>query len=83
MLILITGADGFIGENLQLHLAERKDVLVPVKDATALAHAIECLHLDPGWARQLGLVVKVRAIAEFVQPIVIAKTLGVDGELVG
>ena len=28
MRILITGADGFIGKNLQLHLAERKDVQV-------------------------------------------------------
>ena len=28
MKILITGADGFIGKNLQLHLAERKDVEV-------------------------------------------------------
>ena len=28
MEILITGADGFIGKNLQLHLAERKDVQV-------------------------------------------------------
>ena len=28
MKILITGADGFIGKNLQLHLAERKDVQV-------------------------------------------------------
>lgn len=28
MLVLITGANGFIGKNLQLHLAERKDVEV-------------------------------------------------------
>jgi UDP-2-acetamido-2,6-beta-L-arabino-hexul-4-ose reductase len=28
MRVLITGADGFIGKNLQLHLAERKDVQV-------------------------------------------------------
>ena len=28
MHILITGADGFIGKNLRLHLAERKDVQV-------------------------------------------------------
>ena len=28
MKILITGADGFIGQNLRLHLAERKDVQV-------------------------------------------------------
>ena len=28
MKVLVTGADGFIGKNLQLHLAERKDVEV-------------------------------------------------------
>jgi UDP-2-acetamido-2,6-beta-L-arabino-hexul-4-ose reductase len=28
MKVLITGANGFIGKNLQLHLAERKDVQV-------------------------------------------------------
>ncbi len=28
MKILITGANGFMGKNLQLHLAERKDVEV-------------------------------------------------------
>ena len=28
MKILITGANGFVGKNLQLHLAERKDVTV-------------------------------------------------------
>jgi UDP-2-acetamido-2,6-beta-L-arabino-hexul-4-ose reductase len=26
--VLITGANGFVGKNLQLHLAERKDVQV-------------------------------------------------------
>ena len=28
MKVLITGANGFVGKNLQLHLAERKDVQV-------------------------------------------------------
>ena len=28
MRVLITGANGFVGKNLQLHLAERKDVQV-------------------------------------------------------
>ena len=26
--VLVTGADGFVGKNLQLHLADRKDVQV-------------------------------------------------------
>ena len=34
---------------------EVNGLLVPVKDATALANAIERLHLDPAWARQLSL----------------------------
>jgi len=36
---------------------------------------------DPAWARELGLAVRERAIAEFDKRIVIAKTLGVYGEL--
>ena len=62
---------------------EVNGLLVPVKDATALVNAIERLHLDPVWARQLGLVARARAIAEFDERIVIEKTLGVYGELVG
>ncbi len=62
---------------------EVNGLLVQVKDATALANAIERLHLDPVWARQLGLAARVRAIAEFDERIVIEKTLGVYGELVG
>ncbi len=61
---------------------EVNGLLVPVKDATALANAIERLHLDPAWARQLGLAARERAIAEFDERIVIAKTLAVYGELV-
>ena len=36
MQILITGADGFIGKNLQLHLSERKDVQVGIKGTLPL-----------------------------------------------
>jgi glycosyltransferase involved in cell wall biosynthesis len=61
---------------------EVNGLLVPVKDATALANAIERLHLDPVWARQLGLAARKRAIAEFDERIVIEKTLGVYEELV-
>lgn len=56
-------------------------LLVPVKDAPALAGAIERLHLDPAWARQLGLAARARALREFDEKIVIRKTLAVYGEL--
>jgi glycosyltransferase involved in cell wall biosynthesis len=56
-------------------------LLVPVKDAQALANAIERLHLDPAWARQLGLAARARALREFDEKIVIRKTLAVYGEL--
>jgi len=58
-------------------------LLVPVKDAKALASAIERLHLDPVWARQLGLAARARALREFDEKIVISKTLAVYGELLG
>jgi len=48
-----------------------------------LTHAIERLHLDPAWARQLGLAARARAVAEFDERIVIAKPLAVYAELVG
>ena len=56
-------------------------LLVPVKDAQALASAIERLHKDPVWARQLGLAARARALREFDEKIVIRKTLAVYGEL--
>lgn len=58
-------------------------LLVPVKDATALANAIERLHHDPALARQLGLAARARALREFDERIVIRQTLAVYGELVG
>ena len=58
-------------------------LLVPVKDAKALASAIERLHLDPVLARQLGLAARARALREFDEKIVISKTLAVYGELLG
>ena len=54
---------------------------MPVKDATALANAVERLHLEPAWARQLGLAARTRAVNEFDERIVIAKTLAVYAEL--
>ena len=56
-------------------------LLVPVKDAKALASAIERLHLDPAWARELGLAARARALREFDEKIVISKTLAVYREL--
>ena len=56
-------------------------LLVAVKDAGALARAIERLHQNPGWARQLGLAARQRAVAEFDERIVIEKTLAVYSEL--
>ena len=58
-------------------------LLVPVKDAKALASAIERLHLDPVWARELGLAAWARALREFDEKIVIRKTLAVYQELLG
>lgn len=56
-------------------------LIVPVKDARALACAIERLHLNPTWARQLGLAARQRALAEFDERIVIEQTLAVYREL--
>jgi glycosyltransferase involved in cell wall biosynthesis len=56
-------------------------LLVPVKNAGALASAIERLHQNPAWARQLGLAARQRALTEFDERIVIEKTLAVYSEL--
>jgi glycosyltransferase involved in cell wall biosynthesis len=58
-------------------------LLVPVKDAVSLANAIERLHLNPAWARQLGLAARARALHEFDEKIVIRKTLAVYREVIG
>lgn len=48
--ILITGANGFVGKNLQLHLSERKDIDVvcftraqAVQDLPALLQGVDCV----------------------------------------
>lgn len=56
-------------------------LLVPVRDAKALANAIERLHHDPAWAYRLGLAARARALREFDEQIVIRKTLAVYNEL--
>jgi glycosyltransferase involved in cell wall biosynthesis len=58
-------------------------LLVPAKNATALADAMERLHLNPAFARQLGWAARARAVQEFDEQIVIKKTLAVYVELLG
>lgn len=56
-------------------------LLVPVRDAAALADAIARLQDDPALATRLGVAARARALAEFDERIVIARTLAVYGEL--
>lgn len=58
-------------------------LLVPPRDATALAVAIEKLASDPVLARQLGQAARVKALAEFDERIVIERTMAVYEELLG
>jgi glycosyltransferase involved in cell wall biosynthesis len=58
-------------------------LLVPVRDAKALACAIARLQDDPALARRLGLAAREKALAEFDERIVIARTLAVYDEVVG
>lgn len=58
-------------------------LLVPAKNATALADAMERLHHHPTFARQLGQAARERAVQEFDEKIVIEKTLAVYRELLG
>jgi glycosyltransferase involved in cell wall biosynthesis len=57
-------------------------LLVPVKDAGALAKAIARLQDDPALAAKLGAAARVKALAEFDEQIVIAKTIDVYRELI-
>ena len=56
-------------------------LLVPVRDADALATAIARLHDDPALASRLGAAARARALAEFDEQIVIARTLAVYREV--
>lgn len=58
-------------------------LLVPVRDARALADAIARLHDDPELARRLGHAAREKALALFDERIVIRKTLEVYAELAG
>ncbi len=58
-------------------------LLVPARDAAALAAAIARLHDDPLLARQLGIAARAKALAEFDERIVIERTIDVYRELLG
>jgi glycosyltransferase involved in cell wall biosynthesis len=56
-------------------------LLIPVRDAHALARAIAELQDDPALARRLGEAARRKALAQFDEKIVIARTLAVYDEL--
>lgn len=56
-------------------------LLVPVKDATALAGAIATLQDDPVLRARLGAAARAKALAEFDERIVIERTVGVYREV--
>jgi len=58
-------------------------LLVPVKDAAALAAALARLQDDPDLCARLGHAARAKALAEFDERIVIARTLDVYRELLG
>lgn len=58
-------------------------LLVPPKDAVALAQAIARLEADPSLRRQLARAARSRALAEFDERHVIARTVAVYEELLG
>lgn len=60
---------------------ERDGLLVPVRDANALAAAIARLHDDSAFAAQLGRAAQDKALREFDERVVIAKTMDVYSEL--
>ncbi|WP_312029697.1 glycosyltransferase family 4 protein [Methylocystis sp. H62] len=56
-------------------------LLVPVRNAEALARAIAMLQDDPELARRLGEAARVKALIEFDERVVIAQTLAVYHEI--
>ncbi|HEY4530686.1 MAG TPA: glycosyltransferase family 4 protein [Luteimonas sp.] len=56
-------------------------LLVPVRDANALADAIARLQDDPELAARLGAAARAKALAEFDERIVISRTIDVYREL--
>jgi glycosyltransferase involved in cell wall biosynthesis len=58
-------------------------LLVPVRDGAALAVAIARLHDDPALAARLGAAARAKALEQFDEQVVIARTLAVYRELLG
>lgn len=58
-------------------------LLVPVKDANALADAVKRLYLNPLLAQHLGQKARRRAMAEFDESMVISQTIDVYKEIAG
>ena len=56
-------------------------LIVPVRDAQAIADAIRRLQEDPELRRRLGIAAREKALREFDERIVIEKTLAVHDEL--
>jgi glycosyltransferase involved in cell wall biosynthesis len=56
--------------------AERTGLLVPVRDAVALAHGMERLIRDPDWAARLGQAGRERALEHFDEQKVVSFQLG-------
>lgn len=58
-------------------------LLVPVKDANALANAVKRLYINPLLAQQLGRKARQRAMEEFDERMVISQTIEVYKEIAG
>lgn len=58
-------------------------LLVPARDAEALARAIARLHDDPALRARLGAAARETALREFDERIVIERTVGVYREVMG
>lgn len=63
--------------------SEIDGLVVPVRDAAALAHAIARLQDDPTLGRRLGEAARAKALARFDERIVVAGTMAVHAELLG
>jgi glycosyltransferase involved in cell wall biosynthesis len=57
-------------------------LLVPLRNAEALARAIARLHDDPALAARLGVAARAKALAEFDERIIVARTIAVYRELI-